>query len=95
MRCYWDFYSAGKLMFGGGVIDQLAAEIQKESRRRPLIITDKNLANAGIVERVLASTGKKANDTRVFQESEAEPSLEVAMKAFQVAQEFKPDTIQA
>ena len=93
MRCYWDFYAAGKLMFGGGVIDQLAAEIQKESRRRPLIITDKNLANAGIVERVLASTGKKANDTRVFQESEAEPSLEVAMKAFQVAQEFKPDTV--
>ena len=27
MRCYWDFYSAGKLMFGGGVIDQLAAVI--------------------------------------------------------------------
>lgn len=93
MRCYWDFYAAGKLMFGGGVIDQLAAEIQKESRRRPLIITDKNLANAGVVERVLAATGEKAKDTCVFQESEAEPSLEAAMKAFQVAEEFKPDTV--
>ena len=60
MRCYWDFYSAGKLMFGGGVIDQLAAEIQKKSRRRPLIITDKNLAHAGIVERVLAACFRKA-----------------------------------
>ena len=93
MRCYWDFYSAGKLMFGAGVINQLAAEIEKESRRRLLIITDKNLVLAGIVERVLAATGKKAKDTHVFQGSEPEPSLEVAMKALEVAQEFKPDTI--
>jgi len=93
MRCYWDFYSAGKLMFGAGVINQLAAEIEKESRRRLLIITDKNLVIAGIVERVLDATGKKAKDTHVLQESEPEPSLEVAIKALEVAQEFKPDTI--
>jgi len=93
MHCYWDFYSAGKLMFGAGVINQLAAEIEKESRRRLLIITDKNLVIAGIVERVLDATGKKAKDTHVFQESEPEPSLEVAIKALEVAQEFKPDTI--
>ena len=93
MRCYWDFYSAGKLMFGSGVIQQLGAELQKESRKRPLIITDKNLVNAGVAENVLNFIRKTATDTCLFQESEAEPSLEVAIKAHQVAQDFKPDTI--
>jgi alcohol dehydrogenase class IV len=93
MRSYWDFYSAGKLMFGSGVIQQLEAELQKESRKRPLIITDKNLVNAGVVESVLSVINKASTDTCLFQESEAEPSLNIAIKAHQMAQDFKPDTI--
>ncbi|MBT5926828.1 MAG: iron-containing alcohol dehydrogenase [Verrucomicrobia bacterium] len=93
MRSYWDFYSAAKLLFGNGVMNRVGPELQKETWTRPLIITDKNLVNAGIVDRIKTSIRNGANNGVVFDESEAEPSLNVATKAHQVAQEYNPDVI--
>ena len=93
MRQYWDFYSAGKLLFGQGVVHRLSAELLKGAWTRPLIITDRNLVKAGIADQIISAIGDSANNITVFEESEAEPSLNVAYKAFEVAQKINPDVI--
>jgi hypothetical protein len=35
MRTYWDFHSAGKLLFGSGVLKQLPVELKRNGYTRP------------------------------------------------------------
>ena len=93
MRDYWDFYTASKLLFGRGVTSRLGAELKRGGWDRPMVITDKNLVHAGVTEPVIAELKSEASDPILFDESEAEPSLNVAIKAQQVANDFQPDVI--
>ena len=93
MRRYWDFYSAGKLLFGNGVMNRVGPELKRNSWIRPLIITDQNLVSAGIAEGITSSISNHTNEAILFEESEAEPSLKVAQKAYEMAKNYNPDVI--
>lgn len=93
MRTYWDFHSAGKLLFGNGVLKRLSAELKRYGYSRPLIITDRNLVDAGLLEKVKQALGDSAKHLRVFDEGEAEPSLNAAQLAREAASEAMPDVI--
>lgn len=93
MRTYWDFHSAGKLLFGNGVLKQLPSELKRNGYTRPLIITDHNLVEAGLVEKVTQSIGDSVKHIGVFDEGEAEPSLNAAQLAREAAKQGAPDVI--
>ena len=93
MRTYWDFHSAGKLLFGNGVLKQLSCELKRNGYNHPLIVTDRNLVEAGLVKKVTQAIGDSVDQINVFDEGEAEPSLNAAQLARQTAKEVKPDVI--
>ena len=95
MNDSWDFYSAGRLVFGTGSRYQLESHlsaIQKESRI--LLITDPNLVQAGVVDQLLTGLGSGVKKCmRIFDGGEAEPSIEVAMQAGAEAKSWNPTVI--
>jgi alcohol dehydrogenase class IV len=93
MRTYWDFHSAGKLLFGNGVLKQLPSELKRNGYTRPLIITDHNLVEAGLVEKVTQAIGDSVKHIELFDEGEAEPSLNAAQLARETANNVTPDVI--
>jgi alcohol dehydrogenase class IV len=93
MRTYWDFHSAGKLLFGSGVLKQFPVELKRNGYTRPLIITDRNIVQAGLLERLKLALGDSVEHLRVFDGGEAEPSLKAAQLAREAANETAPDVI--
>src|SRR5262245_28781017 len=93
MRTHWNFFGAGRLVFGAGSISQLGRLAARRKLGRTLIVTDKNLVNAGVVARILQSLEDAGIHCAVFDGGEAEPSLDTAQRAFAAAVEFRPDSI--
>ncbi|MDP6444286.1 MAG: iron-containing alcohol dehydrogenase [Pirellulaceae bacterium] len=93
MRTTWSFFSAGQLQFGVGAARTIGRQANDRQWKRLLIITDRQLRSAGVVERVEESLRAAAIDYCVFDEGEAEPSLAVAGRAIACAGEVQPDAI--
>jgi alcohol dehydrogenase len=89
----WNFYSAGQLVFGRGAIEQLGAQIARWKWQRVLIITDRRLREAGLVDAVLNPLARSSIDAHVFDGGEPEPSIEVGEKAVDAARHCKPQAI--
>jgi alcohol dehydrogenase class IV len=81
MRSAWNFHSAGQLVFGRGAIDQLGELVARRGLRRVFLVTDRRLADAGLVERTVAPLAAAGIETHLFDEGEAEPSIDVAVRA--------------
>ena len=92
-RTIWNFSSAGRLVFGCGAVRELAAIADRLSTRRLLILTDSNLVDAGIAQRVAQPLKSAGVDVILFDEGEPEPSFECADRAIAAARECKPDAI--
>jgi len=93
MGTTWSFSTAGQLVFGAGAIEQLGVLSARRGLKCVLVVTDQNLANAGVVEKVrgpLQSVGIRAE---VFDGGEPEPSIEAAMRSIECARSLKPDAI--
>lgn len=60
---------------------------------RALIVTDKNIVEAGIADLVANPLREAEIEVDVFDEGEAEPSVDAALNANDRAAEFKPDVI--
>jgi alcohol dehydrogenase class IV len=91
MRTTWNFFSAGQLTFGAGAVRQLGQLVTARGLRRLLIISDANLAKAGLTERVLGPLREAGVETLVFEEGEAEPSIATAERAIALAGPYRPD----
>ena len=92
-RTTWNFYSAGHLVFGSGAIRQLPQHLARIPSDRVLIVTDAQLAGAGLVDRVRSPLLESGRTVEVFDGGEPEPSLAVAEAAVRHARNFKPDAI--
>ncbi len=78
-RTTWNFWSAGRLIFGrGDVRQELGPAIRRLERERVLIITDRNLIDAGIASSVEEALERSGVATGVFSKGEPEPSRDVA-----------------
>ncbi|MFT4586610.1 MAG: alcohol dehydrogenase class IV [Candidatus Binatia bacterium] len=93
MRTFWTFASAGQLTFGRDAIKEIGRMVRDRSWSRALIVTDKNILEAGIVDLVANPLREAEIEVDVFDEGEAEPSVDAALNANDRAAEFKPDVI--
>jgi alcohol dehydrogenase class IV len=93
MRSSWNFLGAGQLTFGPNSLSQLGPWIQRQGLQRLFVITDQNLLRIGLVDRltqILATTGARFE---IFGDGQPEPSVALALQAYEAALRFKPDGI--
>lgn len=90
---YWKFSIAKEFVFGRGCIQHLEAVCQRYQLKRILLITDKNLIQAGLLGRVLQALPNAAEIVHIFDGGEAEPSLHVLANAVAMGEQVKPDAI--
>ncbi|HWB07116.1 MAG TPA: iron-containing alcohol dehydrogenase [Verrucomicrobiales bacterium] len=93
MRNHWNFFGPGRLVFGSGSISGLGGLVSRRGLGRILVVTDKNLVAAGILERVRQSLEEAKVNFAVFDGGEPEPSLDTADRAVEAAWQFLPDAI--
>jgi len=84
------FNAPTRIIFGSGILDQLGTTVEKElGGSRPLIITDRGVKAAGLLDKVLPFVPH----AEVFDEVEANPRHTTVDKAGVYAREIKPDVI--
>ena len=72
----WSFHSAGQIIFGRNSVGQLGDVADLLEAKRILIVTDRILEKAGLVERVRAPLTNSGAELETFEGGEPEPSLE-------------------
>lgn len=93
MRTNWTFHSAGQILFGPGAVEQIGHEAVRLGVRRVLIVTDRRLASAGLVEEIRRPLAAADVTVEVFDGGEPEPSLELASACLAQARSFRPDAL--
>ncbi len=93
MRSTWSFYTAGQLTFGPGAVGQLGELLGSRKIERLLIVTDKNLVEAGIEEKVRKPIQDAGITVQTFADGEAEPSIAVALRSVEAARQFEPQAV--
>jgi len=91
MRETFTFFTAGQLLFGRNAVRQLGEIAGRFQSQRILIVTDKILVKAGLVERTRESLAGKTIE--VFDGGEPEPTLEVVRRCVEVAKKLRPDLV--
>jgi alcohol dehydrogenase class IV len=92
-KSFWSFGSPGQLVFGRKSVKQLSRLVSRFAWRRALIITDRNLLDAGVVTSVQQALGDGGATVEVFSEGEPEPSIAIAEVSLKCAMEFAPDVL--
>ncbi len=85
MRDYWRFAVKPEIYFGNNAIQDAGKLIAKTGSRKILIVTDKVLGEAGIVEKVERSLHEEKIAFEVVDCGEPEPSVDAALKAIDYA----------
>lgn len=93
MRTSWNFHSAGQLVFGRGAAAQLGFLMRRRDFRRVQVISDNQLAGAGLVDLVTEELRSANIAVDLFLGGEPEPAVETAFVATQAAHRFEPDCI--
>lgn len=92
-RDFWNFYSAGRIVFGSGSIRHFSEFVQPWQPGRVLIVTDAALVRAGIADRVEAPLRTAGVAIDRFEGGEPEPSFAIATQAIQFAGQHPPDIV--
>jgi len=92
-RDYWNFYSAGRIVFGSGVIRRLAQFVQPWQAKRALIVTDATLVRVGVVAEVTSPLQSAGMTVDLFDGGAPEPSFAIADEAVAMAQKARPDIV--
>jgi alcohol dehydrogenase class IV len=93
MRTTWTFHTAGSLIFGPGAAQQLGEVAIRYGFKRVLVVTDKVLLKAGLVEHVHAPLNEAGAAVEIFSGGEPEPSMLAASNCIAEARAFSPDAI--
>ena len=84
----WYFVSP-QIVFGKGALGAL----DELEGQRALIVTDANLVELGLVEKVQTHLDKAGIETRVFDEVEPDPCVQTVHRGAEVAEAYRPDWI--
>lgn len=95
MREIWTFHTAGQVMFGPGAAGQLGSILQRRKLRRVLLVTDRNLRTAGLVDPLVANIEQTGASVAVFDGGMPEPSVELVDDCLAAAQRHVPDVLVA
>lgn len=90
---FWNFYSAGQLIFGAGAVSRLGTLTARRGLRKLLIVTDPVLVEAGMVDRVRSPLEAAGCSVSVFSEGEPEPSLNAARACLEHARGMAPEAV--
>ena len=93
MRTTWNFHVPGQLTFGSGSVRQIGALVARRKLRRVLLVTDRNLVEAGIADRVLTPLNQAGITVATFDGGEAEPTVSASLRAIDSARRFQPEAI--
>jgi alcohol dehydrogenase len=94
-RHFWNFHSAGRVVFGSGSIAKLDQFIRPWKPSRLLIVTDAILIQAGVVAQVEAPLREAGFDVSLFDGGQPEPACAIADAALAQAKSVRPDVIVA
>jgi alcohol dehydrogenase class IV len=89
----WSFHSAGQIIFGRNSVRQLGEVAEYLRPKRILIVTDRVLESAGILDRVRQPLAESGAEVEVFNGGEAEPSLRAAEASIACGRTFRPDAV--
>jgi len=81
----WEFKISGRIKFGLNAVEELGSDIRSFPGEKVVIITDQGIKKAGILDYV--EDVIKDFDFVIFDEVEADPSLETFKKAIAFAKE--------
>lgn len=70
----FEFQALTKILFGPGVAEQLGSEIQAISTQKALIVTDRGIIEAGLLEKVTRSLTERGVEYAVYDEVEPNPT---------------------
>ncbi len=94
-RHFWNFHSAGRVVFGSGSVTRLGEFLRPWNPSRVLIVTDAMLIRAGVVAQVEAPLRTAGLDVSVFDGGQPEPACAIAEAALSLAKAARPDVIVA
>ena len=94
-RHFWNFHSAGRVVFGSGSVTRLGEFLHPWKPSRVLIVTDAMLIRAGVVAQVEAPLRAAGLDVSLFDGGQPEPACAIAEAAFALAKTVRPDVIVA
>jgi alcohol dehydrogenase class IV len=89
LNTVWQFSMAAALKFGRGARFQLPKALSAFGCQKPLVVTDKNLLAVPVVCELLESIP----NLEVFSACEAEPAIEVAVSAIDLAKSCQADGV--
>jgi alcohol dehydrogenase len=84
MNTIWQFATAANIRFGRGCSGQLTSELQRFNVTRPMVITDKTIANLPSVAPLLQSLHQSFIQVTVFDGCIPEPPIETAEAAISI-----------
>jgi alcohol dehydrogenase class IV len=94
-RCFWNFYSAGRLVFGTGAVQHLKQLVEPFKPRRVFLISDPQLEQAGVVAQVVKPLSDAGWSVHVCLDGEPEPSFATADRVLAAARQYSPNVIAA
>ncbi len=92
-RTTWNFYTAGRLIFGRGAVHEIGGAVAREAVCRVMIVTDTTLIEVGVCDRVRGSLAAAGLEVGIFDGGEAEPSIDIVQRCTEFAREFCPEVI--
>lgn len=93
MRTFWNFASAGSLLFGCNSLQQIGPWLAQRGLKRVFLVTDTQLQSAGIVASVTTALQAANIAFEIFAEGKPEPDVALAIRAYDLARAFQPEAI--
>lgn len=93
MRKIFSFTGAKKIVFGTGSFHGLVSHIKELNARNPLVVIDKNLAQAGFKEKIANLLIAEGMKFIVYDKVEPEPRIELADEGAALAVKSKNDLV--
>ncbi len=94
MRNVWEYFSTENIIFGNGAIKQLDKVLKRLKAKNVFVISDKGVAQAGILAKVTDELSKHGYETIVYDKAVPEPPVESVVEAYEFARaQMKTDCI--
>jgi alcohol dehydrogenase class IV len=78
-----EFYSPTHLIFGWGAAERTGAEVKRLGGRRPFVVTDRRVHDAGLTKVPLASLAAAGVEPVLFTDCDSDPAIEVVEHALE------------
>jgi alcohol dehydrogenase class IV len=90
---YFDFILPTSVVFGLGKIEVLPAELSRSGFGRAVIVTDRGIEEAGILDEPIVSLKQRGIGVEVFAEVQTNPHVESVKECLQFLRDHGPDCI--